>query len=75
LCPFPDLEHVAKMNFSLAHQLSRWRERLAAILAALRATRLSRGGRDAAVAALAALLTDMQSMPAPCMDPELELGQ
>ena len=63
------------MNFSIASQLRFWREKLSAILFEFRATRLSRDGRNAAQAALVGLLADVQSMPAPCMEPELELGQ
>jgi hypothetical protein len=63
------------MNFSIGHQKSQWREELKAIFATFRAAKLSREGRDVAVATLEALLANVQSLPPPCMDTELELGQ
>jgi hypothetical protein len=72
---FADSLYYDKMNFSIGHQKSQWREELKAIFATFRAAKLSREGRDAAVAALEALLANVQSLPPACMDTELELGQ
>jgi hypothetical protein len=71
---FTDFLHYDKMNFSIAQQKSQWREELKAIFATFRAAKLSREGRDVAVATLEALLANVQSLPPPCMDTELELG-
>jgi hypothetical protein len=72
---FADFLYYDKMNFSIGHQKSQWREELEAIFATFRAAKLSRDSRDVAVAALEALLANAQSLPPPCMDTELELGQ
>ncbi len=72
---FADFLYYDKMNFSIGHQKSQWREELKAIFATFRAAKLSREGRDVAVAALESLLANVQTLPPPCMDTELELGQ
>ncbi len=72
---FADFLYYDKMNFSIASQQSQWREELKAIFATFRAAKLSCEGREVAVAALETLLANVQSLPPPCMDTELELGQ
>jgi hypothetical protein len=63
------------MAFSVGSQLRIWREKLAGILADFRGTGLSEAGRASTLSALDSLLADIQSLPATCMDPDLELGQ